>query len=233
MDINYWDLDIPKYGVVVLLGRRRTGKSFLLRDIVYKHYYKKLKVKNILCITATGSFNQDYKWCPERRVVDNFTEELLEELLSRQKKLILSGADDCDLLICFDDIVNMETTNRNNVKILGRLWTSSFHYRIHIIFNTQYIKADCYTPVMRDNTSILVCFLQNNKDNIKSIKDGFLSASLKPEDEETGYELVATIPDENHRVLIINNQIITKEFSEYCYWYKADEIPKTFKYEFG
>ena len=73
------------------------------------------------------------------------------------------------MLLVLDDVINMEETGRKNVKLLSRLFTLSRHFKISIILNTQYIKADVFPPIMRDNTDIVNIFLQTNKDNKKMI----------------------------------------------------------------
>lgn len=230
MDITEWDLDtIPRFAVIVNLSKRRGGKSFLTRDLVRNHFYKKRKVANILVISETGLFNDDYKWLPKTRITKSFNEDLINEILDRQKKLIENDKKGHnELLLILDDVVNMDDSGRNNIKLLSRLFTLSRHFAISIILNTQYIKADVFPPIMRDNTDICCVFMQTNKDNKKMINDTWLSIN----EEKEGLRLVDTIPDENHRIMIIDNTKITTNYEDFVFHYTAEDVPKTWSYKF-
>ncbi len=230
LNIKSWDINnISDYPVIVNLSRRKGGKTFMTRHIVREYFVKKKKIKNIMVISETGLFNDDYLWINKSRIVSSFNEELIESILDRQKKLIETDKKgDNELLLILDDVINMNDSNRTNIKLLARLFTLSRHFKISIILNTQYIKADVYTPIMRDNTDILICFIQNNKDNKKMISQSWLSI----DDNDMGYELVDKIPDENHRVLIIDNTKTSKFYSDFCFHYKADAVPKTWKFKY-
>jgi hypothetical protein len=47
-----------------------------------------------------------------------------------------------------------------------------------------------------------------------------------------GYELVDKIPDEDHRVLIIDNTKTSKKYSDFCFHYKASPVPKTWRFKY-
>ncbi len=229
MNIQEWDmLKMPKFPVIVNISRRRGGKSFLTRDIVRNYFVKKRKIKNILVISETGLFNDDYKWIDKSKITPNFNNDLINEIFERQKKLIeYDKYGDNELLIILDDVVNMEDSGRNNIKLLSRLFTLSRHFHISIILNTQYIKSDIYPPIMRDNTDICIVFLQNNKDNKKLIKDTWLST----DDTNDGIILLDTIPNENHRALVIDITKTTNNYDEFVYYYTANPINPQWRFK--
>jgi len=230
LSIQAWDLNnISDYPVIVNLSRRKGGKTFMTRHIVREYFVKKKKIKNILVISETGLFNDDYLWIKKDRIVSSFNEELIESILDRQKKLIENDKKgDNELLLILDDVVNMADSNRTNIKLLARLFTLSRHFKISVILNTQYIKADVFSPIMRDNCDLLICFIQNNKDNKKMISQSWLSI----DDNDMGYELVDKIPNEDHRVLIIDNTKTSTKYSDFCFHYKADAVPKTWRFKY-
>jgi len=230
LNIKSWDINnISDYPVIVNLSRRKGGKTFMTRHIVREYFVKKKKIKNIMVISETGLFNDDYLWINKSRIVSSFNEDLIESILDRQKKLIENDKKgDNELLLILDDVINMSDSNRTNIKLLSRLFTLSRHFKISVILNTQYIKADVFPPICRDNTDILICFIQNNKDNKKMISQTWLSI----DDNDMGYELVDKIPDEEHRVLVIDNTKTSKKYSDFCFHYKAEPIPKTWRFKY-
>jgi len=229
MNIQEWDmLSMPDFPVIVNISRRRGGKSFLTRDIVRNYFVKKKKIKNILVISETGLFNEDYKWIDKAKITPNFNNDLINEIFERQKKLIeYDKKGDNELLIILDDVVNMEDSGRNNIKLLARLFTLSRHFQISIILNTQYIKSDIYPPIMRDNTDICIVFLQNNKDNKKLVKDTWLST----DDTDNGIVLLDTIPNEHHRALVIDITKTTNDYEEFCFYYTAQPINPQWRFK--
>lgn len=229
MNIQEWDmLSMPDFPVIVNISRRRGGKSFLTRDIVRNYFVKKKKIKNILVISETGLFNEDYKWIDKAKITPNFNNDLINAIFERQKKLIeYDKKGDNELLIILDDVVNMEDSGRNNIKLLARLFTLSRHFQISIILNTQYIKSDIYPPIMRDNTDICIVFLQNNKDNKKLVKDTWLST----DDTNNGIILLDTIPNENHRALVIDITKTINNYEEFCFHYTAKPINPQWRFK--
>jgi len=229
MNIKEWDMStMPDFPVIVNISRRRGGKSFLTRDIVRNYFVKKKKIKNILVISETGLFNEDYKWIDKAKITPNFNNDLINAIFERQKKLIeYDKKGDNELLIILDDVVNMEDSGRNNIKLLARLFTLSRHFQISIILNTQYIKSDIYPPIMRDNTDICIVFLQNNKDNKKLVKDTWLST----DDTNNGIILLDTIPNENHRALVIDITKTINNYEEFCFHYTAKAISPQWRFK--
>mgnify|MGYP003327093820 CR=1 FL=1 len=68
--------------VIVLIGRRDTGKSFLVRDLLF--YHQDIPIGT--AISATESANQTYsKIIPPLFIHDEYTPELIEKVLRRQK----------------------------------------------------------------------------------------------------------------------------------------------------
>jgi len=230
LNIKGWDMNsMSDFPVIVNLSRRKGGKTYMTRHIVRDYFVKKKKIKNILVISETGLFNDDYLWLDKSRIVSSFNEDLIESILDRQKKLIENDRKgDNELLLILDDVINMSDSNRTNIKLLSRLFTLSRHFKISVILNTQYIKADVYVPAMRDNTDILICFIQNNKDNKKMISQTWLSI----DNNDMGFELVDKIPDEHHRVLVIDNTKTSKSYSDFCFHYKADAVPKSWRFKY-
>ena len=71
--------------VVVLIGKRDTGKSFLCKDILY--YHKDIPVGQV--ISGTEGANQFYsKMVPKLFIHGEFNTQIVQNMLKRQKMLI-------------------------------------------------------------------------------------------------------------------------------------------------
>ena len=76
---------IPQTSVIVMIGKRDTGKSFLTRDLLYNH-------KNIpagMVISGTESANSFYgKHIPKVLIHGEYTPQLITNVIRRQKLLM-------------------------------------------------------------------------------------------------------------------------------------------------
>ena len=77
--------------VVVLIGKRETGKSFLCKDLLY--YHKNIPVGTV--ISATESANCFYgNIIPSIFIHDEYTPETIKNVLMRQKTVKKKMIDD-------------------------------------------------------------------------------------------------------------------------------------------
>ncbi len=233
IEIQEWDKNtMAEYPVITLLGRRRAGKSVMIRDIVYKYFWRRKKYPNVIVISPTAKFNGDYDWLPQSRIVPDFSDDIIDKVFERQKKLIQNdpkGKNEC--LIIIDDMVADKSNFASaNARTLSKCYILARHYKTAFLNATQSLfSSGIFTPAMKTNTDIFIVFLLNNRDDKKSIAENWLNIS---EDREQGLALLHEIPNDEFRVLIIDNTKITSQYEEFVFYYKADIIPKNFKYKF-
>ena len=71
--------------VVVLIGRRDTGKSFLVRDLLY--YHQDIPIGTVISGTEAGNgFYKDH--VPRLFIHDEYNTALIENILRRQKTVL-------------------------------------------------------------------------------------------------------------------------------------------------
>ena len=88
---------IPADSVVLFIGKRNTGKSFLVRDLLY--YHQDVPVGTV--ISGTESANMSYgKMVPPLFVHDEYTAELLEKVIKRQKIIVSKMNKDVEVYKC-------------------------------------------------------------------------------------------------------------------------------------
>ena len=88
MNLNLRKFDMSSIDddkVVVLIGKRDTGKSFLCKDLLY--YHQDIPVATV--ISATESANQFYgHMVPPIFIHDEYNEAIVSKVLCRQKKAV-------------------------------------------------------------------------------------------------------------------------------------------------
>ena len=93
MNLNLRKFDMSSIDddkVIVLIGKRDTGKSFLCKDLLY--YHQDIPVGTV--ISATESANQFYgNMVPPLFIHDEYNEEIVQRVLHRQKKAVEKHVD--------------------------------------------------------------------------------------------------------------------------------------------
>ena len=86
--LNLKKFDMSKIGkgsVVIMIGKRNTGKSFLCKDLLY--YKRDIPIGTV--ISATESANQFYgTMMPSLFIHEEFNPEIVNNLVKRQRLVI-------------------------------------------------------------------------------------------------------------------------------------------------
>ena len=209
--------NLPKYSTTVFIASRRSGKSVMMRSVIYNEIIKKRKIKDIIVVSPT-EFNQDYAFLPKKSMFTQFDDEFLQQILDRQSDAIKRDPmGNYDVVLVLDDILG--STNKKTKDTLSRLFTLSRHYRLYIFMAVQSIRFE-YTPLCRLNTDIVVLFKSNSYDNKKEIRDLWLGFTEKG-DRDKGFEILDEVA-QGYRTMIIDNTKTSKNIGEFCYHYTTD-----------
>uniref|UniRef100_A0A6C0CMY7 Uncharacterized protein n=1 Tax=viral metagenome TaxID=1070528 RepID=A0A6C0CMY7_9ZZZZ len=118
MELEKFDMQKMKTDAIVLLiGKRRTGKSVLTTDILYNHRHK-----FPICIVMSGTeeSNEHYKeMIPEWFIYSDFDSKAIQQILQRQKDVINSNKEKLSKILRRDTYEDMQ--NRRVFKILKHI----------------------------------------------------------------------------------------------------------------
>jgi len=227
MNIEEFDYnDIPTYATITIIASRRSGKSVITRDLLYKEFIRRRKLKNIYVVSPT-IHNGDYSFLNDTYKYTEFDEEFLDKILKRQEQLIVSDPKgDHDSIIILDDIV--KSTDQKTKDILSRLFTLSRHYRLYIVLISQSLRHEL-TPIIKFNSDIVIIFKTRNFDNKKEISDLWLGFSDKDQRQES-FRLIDEVA-KGYRALVINNTIHSDSVEDIVFYKQVDiehSVPKRF-----
>lgn len=230
MNIKEFDYrDIPLYGTITVIASRRSGKTVITRDIVYKEMIKRRKIKNIFIISPT-LHNGDYSFLHDKYKYTEFSEEFLDKILKRQESLIASDPKgDHTALLVLDDIV--KSTDQKTKDILSRLYTLSRHFHLYVILISQSLRHEL-TPIIKFNSDIVIVFRTRNFENKKEIADLWLGFSEKDQRQES-FKLIDKVA-QGYRAMVINNTKHTNSPEEIVSHFTVDidhTVPNKFYYE--
>ena len=205
--------------IVVLIGRRDTGKSFLCRDILYHH--KDIPVGQV--ISGTESANQFYqKTVPKLFIHGEYSSEVIQNMLKRQKLMIqkMNGGKvttDPRAFLILDDCLYGNTWTKD--KFMRSIFMNGRHYKLLFLLTMRYA-----LDIPR--------YLRTNIDFVFILREDYVSDRKRLYEHYAGmfptFEMFCQVMDqctENYECLVINNNAKSNKISDQVFWYKADSHP--------
>ena len=212
--------DITNDKVIVLIGKRETGKSFLCKDILYHH--QNIPVGTV--ISGTESANSFYgKLIPPLFVYEEYSPQLIEKVLKRQKMCIKQINKDIEegrkpmdpnaFLILDDCLYDQSWVKDPNVR---SLFMNGRHFKILFMITMQFALG--IPPNLRTNIDYVFILRENIISNRKRIYDHY-AGMFGTFDE---FCQVMDQCTENYECLVINNNAKSNKLSDQVFWYKAN-----------
>ena len=212
---------IPQDAVVIFIGRRRTGKSTLVRDLLFHHQDMPLGT----VISGTEESNSFYgKMIPPLFIHGEFNPIILANFVKRQKLImakiqkdiqmqVKSRIDPRSFMILDDCMYDDSWTHDKNIRYLfmnGR-WLKAF-----FLITMQYPLG--IQPALRTNVDFVFILREPYLNNRKRIFDNYASAF-------PSFEFFCQIMDQctqNYECLVIDNTSQSAKLEDCIFWYKAD-----------
>lgn len=212
--------DENKGPVVVLIGRRDTGKSFLVRDLLYNH--QDIPIGTVISGTEAGNgFFAAH--VPKLFIHDEYNTAIIENILKRQKAVLKQVNKEMDVykrtsidpraFVILDDCLydNKWTKDR----MMRLLFMNGRHWKIMLIITMQYPLG--IPPNLRTNIDYVFILREPYIANRKRIWENY--AGMFPT-----YESFSQVMDqctENFECLVINNNAKSNKLNDQVFWYKA------------
>ena len=207
-------------GALLILGKRRTGKSHLLRDLLC-HYGSRFSTAIVLTGTKFNGYWQEI--VPEEYIYEGFDEGALTKAMAAQKQVVQECREsnremhekrecECNMIVILDDVASEDHLQRS--LILGKLYTAGRHFYITPVLLTQYAYA-C-SPAIRSNVDYAFIMHQTQRRSKEAIADEWLSQVKRV---EAGGIMSKHTP--GYQVLVIDNSKATDELSEVLSTYTA------------
>ena len=208
--------------VVVLIGRRDTGKSFLVRDLLY--YHQDIPIGTVVAGTEEG--NGFYgKLVPKLFIHNEYNTAIIENILKRQRQVLKQmrkemeafkrSSIDPRAFVILDDCLYDATWAKD--KMMRLLFMNGRHWKIMLVITMQYPLG--IPPTLRTNIDFVFILRENYIANRKRIYENY--AGMFPT-----FESFCQVMDqctENYECLVINNNVRTNHLRDQVFWYKADQ----------
>jgi len=207
--------------VIVLIGRRDTGKSFLVRDLLY--YQQDIPIGTVISGTEAGNgFYSDH--VPKLFIHDEYNTAIIENILKRQKQVLKQITKDmnqykkCNIdprtFVILDDCLFDATWTKD--KVMRLLFMNGRHWKVMLIITMQYPLG--IPPNLRTNIDFVFILREPYISNRKRIYENY--AGMFPT-----FESFCQVMDqctENYECLVINNNSNSNKLQDQIFWYKAE-----------
>lgn len=215
---------IPDDSVVLFIGKRNTGKSWLIKDLLW--HKQKFPIGTV--ISGTEGANAFYSTIvPSLFIHEEFNSAVISNVLKRQdtitkqirKEKEIRGGSMLDrrAFVVMDDC--LYDNKWISDKFVRSLFMNGRHYGLLYILAIQYVMG--IPPVLRGQVDYVFILRENIVTSRKKIYDQF--AGVFPT-----FELFCQIMDqctENYECLVIHNGAKTNRIEDCVFWYKANPHP--------
>jgi hypothetical protein len=202
--------------VVVMIGKRNTGKSFLTKDLLFHH--QDLPAGTVICPTENANrFYGDI--LPPIFIHDEYEAKITCEFIKRQKilkKRILTGEKEIDnrAFLIMDDCLYDNDWKKD--KVIREIFMNGRHWGVFFLLCMQY--AIGIPPNLRSNIDWVFLLRENNYQNRKKLYENYAGMFYT-------FDMFCQTMDactENFECLVIHNGSKSNKLDEQVYWYKAE-----------
>lgn len=213
--------DENKGPVVVLIGRRDTGKSYLVRDLLF--YHQDIPIGTVISGTEAG--NGFYSaHVPKLFIHEEYNTAIVENILKRQKMVLKEVKKEIEhykksnidprTFVILDDCLYDNAWTKD--KMMRLLFMNGRHWKIMLIITMQYPLG--VPPNLRTNIDYVFILREPYLTNRKRIYENY--AGMFPT-----FESFCQVMDqctENFECLVINNNAKSNKLQDQIFWYKAE-----------
>lgn len=212
--------DENKGPVIVLIGRRDTGKSFLVKDLLY--YHQDIPIGTVISGTEAGNgFFAEH--IPKLFIHDEYQTAIIENILKRQRTVLKQIKKEMEAykkttidpraFVILDDCLYDSKWTKD--KMMRLLFMNGRHWKIMLVITMQYPLG--IPPNLRTNIDYVFILREPYIANRKRIWENY--AGMFPT-----FESFCQVMDqctENFECLVINNNSKSNKLNDQIFWYKA------------
>lgn len=200
--------------VCVFVGKRGTGKTTLVTDILYNK--KHIPVGIVMSGTEEGnSYYQNY--VPDLFVYNDYSSEVIEKVIGRQKKLVKQQAPNSHVFVLVDDCMYDRKMIRD--KCIRGIFMNGRHWNIFFMLTMQYCMD--LSPDLRANIDYVFILRENIIQNREKIYKNFFG--IFPTFDM--FNQVMNSCTENFECLVLDNTSKSNKIEDVVFWYKAKLRP--------
>lgn len=209
---------IKPHRIVVAIGKRGTGKSVLIRDLLYS---QRQTLEYGLAMTPTQESGDCFrKFMPPSSVYTEYRGDIVDSLLAMQKQRSQElGMDKLrSLFLVLDDCMYDKTVMKS--KGMRNLFMNGRHYKCFFLAAVQWLMD--LGPDLRTQVDYVFALRENIVSNRERLYKFFFGLFPKYEDFARVFDACTA----NYECLVIDNTSTSNKIEDCIFWYKASpDIP--------
>lgn len=212
IELKKFDMkNVMKDSVCCFIASRRSGKSFLIKDLLYHHQ----TIPAGIVISKTDKLCHYYdQFIPPCLIYDQYDPEIMDKLFARQKKAVEEKWANPNCFLIFDDTLSDAGTWKKDERV-KEIFFNGRHYKILFLLTMQAPMG--ITSDLRGNIDFTFILQNNNTLHRKNLYENY--AGMFPTREI--FEKVLDACTEDYGCLVIDNSKKTNKLEEQVFYYKA------------
>ena len=228
---------------ILLVGSKRTGKTTLIRDLMY--YFRRIPAGVIMTgsLTSANTFSEFFPKSCIFNHIDDAMEKRLESIIKRQNKLVKQEMKDKDKflklqqrkpkskrlpyqhtdyssLMLFDDCGY--DTKFAKKQTISRLFFNGRHYKILLIMAIQYCKS--VPPALRMNADYVFVMKEKSIKERKKLNEEWFGMCTSKE-----FNRIMDVCTDDYGCLVLDNTVSSNKIEDQVFFYKAKFPAKKYK----
>lgn len=204
---------IQKDSIIITIGKRRTGKSFLIKDILYHN--RDIPVGMVISHTDHLSHFYD-KFIPSMFIHKNFSSSILKNLFKRQEKAIKDKWEDPHVFLLLDDCL-ADSQHWSKDEGIKEIFFNGRWYKILFILSMQAPMG--IPPALRTNIDYTFILKNNNAADREKIYKHYAGVF----GSKDIFNKVLDDCTEDYNCLVIDNTTHSNRLDEQIFFYKAED----------
>ena len=230
LKLRKWDahthLSKKPGSIILLIGKRGTGKSHLLKYLA--HIFSQLHrpdgnplIDMAIGMSPTDESNETLQaFLPRTLIYSDFSESLFENVVTEQRKRIKQGKPIRRILFFLDDC-GFDAKKIFKSPVMKRLFYNGRHVHVGLCFTLQYI-MDLDTS-FRTNVDITIVL----REQIQANRERYYKYFFGQFPTQRAFNMALDACTENYGALVTaNNLTISNEINQSVFWMRAPrEVP--------
>ena len=194
----------------VFIGKRGTGKSTLVSDILYHQR----RIPMGIVMSATEESNDFYKkHVPDLFIYGEYNKDAITGCIDRQRKAIRQKIPDADMFVLLDDCMYDRKMIRDP-NIRG-IFMNGRHWKLLFLLTMQYCMD--LPPDLRANVDFVFCLRENIIQNQEKLYKNFFG--IFPTFD--AFKEVMNSCTEGYDCMVLDNTSRSNKIEDCVFWYRA------------
>jgi energy-coupling factor transporter ATP-binding protein EcfA2 len=199
---------VPDGKVCLIVGKRGSGKSVLLKDLLY--YKQHFPAGVVMSGTEEGN-GYFREWVPDVFVYNQFEEGVIQNVIDRQKELCKVNKARPVFIVLDDCLYEKGILRKDSMRAV---FMNGRHWKISLWCTAQYLMD--VPPDIRQQIDYVFAFNDINLNNLKKLHLNFFGIFTFQD-----FRSVMEECTKGRRCLVLNNSSSSNDLSDTVFWYKA------------